>query len=157
MVTLLNNIKNFFEKSRDEILDFFYPEDSCPLCSLSSVGLCDLCKKELHEYGKFKVDTFTGIAMYHYEGVAQELIYKSKKKLSWGAINAWKKLVIEYIDKNKELFLDYSFITYIPSSKKMIRERGFDFSYEMADTLSKHLSIPLKKYIKNLGHSEMKN
>jgi len=53
---------------------------------------------------------------------------------------------------------DYDFITYVPSSKKKLKKRGFNPSERIATHLSKFMGLPLKKILeKNKETKALKN
>ena len=134
VIELLINLK-------DELLDIIYPaKDNCIICGDDFSGICPLCT------GKIKRVKETGgvLAYGYYSGVLKQLVleFKYKKNFIAGMI------LVEFIfDLIKENDISIDGIVFIPSSKKALKQRGFNQCEYLANELSKKIKVDLYKDI----------
>lgn len=136
---------------KDELLDIIYlPKNSCIICDSEFIGICPLCKSKIKRVKEFdKVHSYG-----YYNGVLKKLILEFKYNKNFVAGSILVDFLCNMIIENK---FDIDFIVYIPSSKKAIRDRGFNQCEYLAEEISKNLSISVcKDIIKNKNIKEQK-
>lgn len=136
---------------KDEVLDIIYPpKNSCIICESEFIGICPLCKSKIQ-----KIKENEEILSYgYYNGVLKKLIleFKYNKNFVSGSILA--VFLCEIIRNNN---MDIDFIVFIPSSKKALKDRGFNQCEYLAKELKKNLNINIcKDIIKNKNIKEQK-
>lgn len=134
VIELLINLK-------DEILDIIYPpKDNCIICGDEFSGICPLCT------GKIKrVKEIDGILAYgYYSGVLKQLILEFKYKKNFVAGMILVEFLLDLIKAN-DISIDV--IVFIPSSKKALKQRGFNQCEYLANELSKKIKVDLYKDI----------
>lgn len=136
---------------KDELLDIIYPpKNSCIICDSEFIGICPLCKSKIK-----RVKDFDSVLSYgYYNGVLKKLILEFKYNKNFVAGSILADFLCNMIVENK---IDIDFIVYIPSSKKALRDRGFNQCEYLAKEISKNLSISIcKDIIKNKNIKEQK-
>lgn len=142
----------------------FYPEiKKCIGCTKEVEGflpLCPLCEKDITYYKDFNTCPNCG-GFYHggycnkplkimavalYEGYWKELIHKFKFNNHQYLKKGFAKAMFDRLKKDYSLE-EFNLITYIPASKRVLGDRGFDQSYLLAKELGKLLD---KKVVKTL-------
>jgi len=122
-----------------------YPLIDDPVCKqcgkqlANDDDLCFDCKKAEHLYEK-------GIALYPYEGIIKEALYRFKyggkrKYAEFYAENMYSKL------KDTGFFHQIDLIIPVPVSKERLEERGYNQAEEIAKHLSKISKIPYNRDI----------
>ena len=126
---------------KDEILDIIYPpKNTCIICENEFAGICPICEGKIQ-----RVKDDDEILSYgYYSGVLKKLVLEFKYKKNFIAGNVLVEFLYELIDK-KNIKIDA--IVFIPSSKKALRERGFNQCEYLAKEISKKLKIDLYKDI----------
>lgn len=126
---------------KDELLDIIYPpKDNCIICGDEFSGICPLCT------GKIKrVKETDGIIAYgYYSGVLKQLILEFKYKKNFVA----GMILVEFLfDLIKDSDISIDGIVFIPSSKKALKQRGFNQCEYLANELSKKVKVDLYKDI----------
>ena len=106
--------------SKDEILDIIYPpKNSCIICESEFIGICPLCKSKI----KRVKDNDKVISYGYYNGILKKLILEFKYNKNFVAGSILVEFLCEIIKKNN---LDVDYIVFIPSSKKAMKDRGFN-------------------------------
>lgn len=124
---------------KDEFLDIIYPpKNNCIVCESEFVGLCPLCKSKIQ---KVKEDE-EFFSYGYYNGVLKKLILEFKYKQNFVAGKILAELLYDVI-KNKKIEIDC--IVFIPSSKKAIKERGFNQCEYLAKEINKSLKLKIYK------------
>jgi len=124
---------------KDEFLDIIYPpKNNCIVCESEFVGLCPLCKSKIQ---KVKEDE-EFFSYGYYNGVLKKLILEFKYKQNFVAGKILAELLYDVI-KNKKIEIDC--IVFIPSSKKAIKERGFNQCEYLAKEINKSLKLKICK------------
>lgn len=124
---------------KDEFLDIIYPpKNNCIVCESEFVGLCPLCKSKIQ---KVKEDE-EFFSYGYYNGVLKKLILEFKYKQNFVAGKILSELLYDVI-KNKKIEIDC--IVFIPSSKKAIKERGFNQCEYLAKEINKSLKLKIYK------------
>jgi competence protein ComFC len=136
---------------KDEVLDIIYPpKNSCIICESEFVGLCPLCKSKIQ-----KVKEDEGVLSYgYYNGALKKLILEFKYKQNFVAGKILAEFLYDLI-KNSNIEIDC--IVFIPSSKKALKERGFNQCEYLAKEINKSLKVEIyKDLIKNKNIKEQK-
>lgn len=136
---------------KDELLDIIYPpKNSCIICQSEFVGICPLCKSKIK-----RVKEFNGVLSYgYYNGVLKKLILEFKYNKNFVAGSILVDFLCDMIIEN-QINIDY--IVYIPSSKKAIKNRGFNQCEYLAKEINKNLDISIcNDVIKNKNVKEQK-
>lgn len=135
------------EKIKEALLDLFFPL-KCPFCHRlleedeKTDGLCSLCRKVLphtHEEGK---QSFDGVEecvspLWYREEVRESIHnYKFSDRAVYarGYAHLMADCVREYMEGSWDV------ITWVPLSKKRLRERGYDQAKLLAEELGKELN-----------------
>lgn len=136
---------------KDEALDIIYPPKvSCIICESEFIGLCPLCKSKIQ-----KIKENDEILSYgYYNGVLKKLILEFKYNKNFVAGSILSEFLYEIIKNNN---IDVDCIVFIPSSKKALKDRGFNQCEYLAKELKKRLNITIcKDIIKNKNTREQK-
>ncbi len=136
---------------KDEILDIIYPpKNSCIICESEFIGICPLCKSKI----KRVKDNDKVISYGYYNGILKKLILEFKYNKNFVAGSILVEFLCEIIKKNN---LDVDYIVFIPSSKKAMKDRGFNQCEYLAKEINKQLNISIcKDIIKNKNIKEQK-
>ena len=135
-------IKNFLKS-------FFFNEDYCFFCKenlIKTSFLWDDCISKIRKYDKeifndFGEDCFKKDILFYYSGMLKIKIKEFKFENGVYLKNPFGKLIYENLDKSLLEKMDY--IAYVPSSKKKIRQRGYNHSKLLAEEISKYSNIEL--------------
>ena len=108
--------------------------------------LCDDCISKIRRYDKeifndFGDDCFKKDILFYYSGMLKIKIKEFKFENGVYLKNPFGKLIYENLDKSLLEKMDY--IAYVPSSKKKIRQRGYNHSKLLAEEISKYSNIEL--------------
>ncbi|MBR0576670.1 ComF family protein [Proteiniclasticum sp. BAD-10] len=124
-----------------KILEFFFPELSCPLCRRFSEGICGECRGKLPSAQSGSLETCPqGTALYRYEGGAKELISRYKKHGGFSAMRAMVRCIVE---REGETLRSFDVLTYAPSSPKSQKLLGFDHGALFAREVGIQLKLPV--------------
>lgn len=134
IIKLLNEIK-------EEILDIIYPPiNKCIVCDAEFIGICPTCNTSI----KRCIREGNIISYGHYKGALKKLLLEFKYKKNFTA----GRVLADYIYKLiKENNIDAEVILFIPSSKKALKERGFNQCEFLAKEISKKLEIKIYRDI----------
>lgn len=135
-------IKNFLKS-------FFFNEDYCFFCKenlIKTSFLCDDCISKMRKYDKeifndFGEDCFKKDILFYYSGMLKIKIKEFKFENGVYLKKPFGKLIYENLDKSLLEKMDY--IAYVPSSKKKIKQRGYNHSKLLAEEISKYSNIEL--------------
>lgn len=135
-------IKNFLKS-------FFFNEDYCFFCKenlIKTSFLCDDCISKMRKYDKeifndFGEDCFKKDILFYYSRMLKIKIKEFKFENGVYLKNPFGKLIYENLDKS--LLEKMNYIAYVPSSKKKIRQRGYNHSKLLAEEISKYSNIEL--------------
>lgn len=147
--------------------DLTHQINYCPCCREISEGLCKVCESRLNQFGyneiklinEEKEDTsIPGFSLFHYSNTSEILMYKYKKNQDYGAFKALLLESYKLIEKFgiDEEFKKIDYLTFIPSSKKNIKKKGFNPSYEFSVEIAKRYKVKLLPVFENDGGKEHK-
>lgn len=108
--------------------------------------LCDDCISKIRRYDKeifndFGEDCFKKDILFYYSGMLKIKIKEFKFENGVYLKNPFGKLIYENLDKSLLEKMDY--IAYVPSSKKKIRQRGYNHSKLLAEEISRYSNLEL--------------
>ena len=131
---------------RDRILDLLYPL-RCAFCRRfltdEESGVCRFCKKRYNGARIERELEHIGacVAAFRYEGAVRDslLRYKFHGVTGYGAVYA------EYLAKCiDETGISCDIITWVPLSRRRLRQRGYDQARILAEETAKGWSFPVK-------------
>lgn len=128
---------------------FFFNEDYCFFCKeniIKDFYLCEDCISKIRKYDKdifndYGEECFKKDILFYYSGILKTKIKEFKFKNGVFLKKPFGELI--YINLDKSLLEKMDFIAYVPSSKKKIRQRGYNHSKLLAEEISKYANIPL--------------
>ena len=115
---------------------FFFNEDYCFFCKeniIKDFYLCEDCISKIRKYDKD--------ILFYYSGILKTKIKEFKFDNGVFLKKPFGELIYKNLDKS--LLEKMDFIAYVPSSKKKIRQRGYNHSKLLAEEISKYANIPL--------------
>lgn len=140
------------------ILDLLYPP-KCIFCGTllrsSNNLICEKCKKELpftKNGGILKGNFFTScVSPLYYEDDVREALLRYKFYRATGYAEPFAELiadcVTEYIDGQVDM------ISWVPLSRKRLRQRGYDQARLLAEAVSKRMGIPCVSVLNKKRHT----
>jgi competence protein ComFC len=153
----------------DAISAFFFPDIvkciSCGKDVKNTLPICLDCEKEITYYKDYNTCNNCG-GFYHgprcnkslkilavalYEGNWKELIHRFKFNNHQYLKKGFGKVMLDRLQKDY-LPEEFDLVTYIPTSKKVLKDRGFDQSYLLANELAKLINKPLVKTLTKRGN-----
>lgn len=130
-------IIEFLINLKDEILDIIYPpKNSCIICESEFTLICPMCKGKIQR----AKDISEVISYGYYSGVLKKLVLEFKYNKNFAAGSLLAEFLCEVISENN---IGIDVIVFVPSSKKALRERGFNQCEYLAKEISKRLKIDL--------------
>lgn len=132
--------------AREGLLDWLFPA-KCPFCQqvIGHPGLCAACRAKLPEAaGDQAVRTGAGFGVcvfpLYYEGAVRQslLQFKFGGKASWAAVYA--QLLVPCVAEH--LSGEFDCITWVPVSRKRLRQRGYDQAKLLAEAMGKAWDTP---------------
>jgi len=118
-------------------LNLIYPV-TCHICGrklAENKGLCDSCLS--------KIETnLSGTAACRYEGVLKEVLRLFKYKNALSLLNAFSRLLAEFIDRNIDM-KNIDLIIPVPLHPVKLRERGFNQARLLAQPIAKRYNVPI--------------
>lgn len=141
------------EYLKDSFLSIIYPiPDICLCCNteLEDGGLCKKCKDTIKEVNS--IDYIEEVPVYscaYYSYAIKELIFNLKYKSDFNSGKILADLVAKKIKDENMLF---EYIVYIPSSKKRLKEKGFNQCEFLAKEISKELKVTYLDVISKSNH-----
>jgi ComF family protein len=131
-----------------KLLDFFYPP-RCAFCRAllrtgTDLWVCPSCLEKLPRLTKDEQrrdvrHTELVLAPLRYEGVVRESLLRYK----FGGLTAYAAVYAEFLAKCiDENGISCDSITWVPLSRRRLRQRGYDQARLLAEDLSRRLSVP---------------
>ena len=141
------------------ILDLLYPP-KCMFCRRliadSKNLICEECKKELpftKNGGILKGNFFTlCVSPLYYEDDVREALLRYKFQRCTAYCEPLGKMIAECADEYIDAQVDI--ISWVPLSKKRLRERGYDQAKLLAQVVSKELGVPCVPVLKKVKHTK---
>lgn len=123
-------------------MDLFFPYDRCPICEEYTDGLCIPCRDNLSYLNEEKyMNQQKGQSIFEYNEAGKALLMAFKKRGSFYAGNDMVKLLVS---DQRNFIGSFDLLTFAPSSKKSIKDLGFDHGRYLADQVSKETGILIK-------------
>lgn len=137
IVKLLKSLTELLQIFVVELLDIIYPpQNKCITCDREFIGLCPICNQKI-----MRIREGSDVISYaYYNGVMKKLILEFKYKKNFIAGDILANYLINLITENN---IEAEAIFFIPSSKKALKERGFNQCEFIAKKISKQLNIPV--------------
>lgn len=134
---------------KEFLKSFFFNEDYCFFCKeniIKNSYLCEDCLSKIRKYDKeifndYGEEYFKKDILFYYSGILKTKIKEFKFENGVYLKKPFGKLIYENLDKFLLEKMDY--IAYVPSSKKKIRQRGYNHSKLLAEEISKYSNISL--------------
>lgn len=128
---------------------FFFNENYCFFCKeniIKNSYLCEECISKIRKYDKdifndYGEECFKKDIIFYYSGMLKTKIKEFKFENGVYLKKPFGKLIFDNLDKSLIEKMDY--IAYVPSSKKKIRQRGYNHSKLFAEEISKYSNILL--------------
>ncbi len=152
---LLNSVEDSFLKNHECVCCFREISDEtkfmvCEKCKddleILAGGLCPVCGDKTNAAGgcingcKSKKYAFSSNqSLFYYTGAAAKIV----KNLKYGGNQYIAKNIAEMLAEKRDYFDGVDSILFVPSSKKRIKERGFNQSKLVATSLGKNFDIPV--------------
>jgi len=142
---IIKYIKNIFYC----LVQLIYSGDEqCVICkgfSEESEALCTICRKKLRRcmesfYIGQGEEKYLSWSVFYYSNIVKELIIRLKYKNDFICGEILAKYMLELVKGNK---LRFDLISYVPMTKKGLKNRGYNQSEYLANYLSKFLNIPV--------------
>ncbi len=143
----------------DRILDFFYPP-RCAFCrallrTRTGLWVCPSCLEKLprltrDEQRRDVSHTELVLAPLRYEGVVRESLLRYK----FGGLTAYAAVYAEFLAKCiDENGISCDSITWVPLSRRRLRQRGYDQARLIAEELAKRLGLPCECLLVKRRHT----
>ena len=143
----------------DRILDFFYPP-RCAFCRAllrtgTGLWVCPSCLEKLPRLTKDEQrrdvrHTELVLAPLRYEGVVRESLLRYK----FGGLTAYAAVYAEFLAKCiDENGISCDSITWVPLSRRRLRQRGYDQARLIAEELAKRLGLPCECFLVKRRHT----
>lgn len=134
---------------KEFLKSFFFNEDYCFFCKeniIKNSYLCEDCLSKIRKYYKeifndYGEKYFKKDILFYYSGMLKTKIKEFKFENGVYLKKPFGKLIFDNLDKSLLEKMDY--IAYVPSSKKKIRQRGYNHSKLLAEEISKYSNIQL--------------
>ena len=141
--------------------NFFFNENYCFFCKeniIKNSYLCEECISKIRKYDKdifndYGEEYFKKDILFYYSGILKTKVKEFKFENGVYLKKPFGKLIYENLDKSLPEKMDY--ISYVPSSKKKMKLRGYNHSKLLAEEISKFYAITKKSAQNRI--SEMKN
>lgn len=141
----------------ERVLDLLYPP-KCALChrllDKGGVYICPRCRTSLpytSEQGKQKIEFCeVCVSPLYYEDHAKESLLRYKFHDCRGYAQVYAPLVADCI---RAAELEWDVLSWVPLSRKRLRERGFDQCFLLAEAVGKQLGTPPVSLLKKSRHT----
>lgn len=138
------------------LLDLLYPP-RCAFCrrllNENEEGVCRFCRKRYEHDGQNREleKTEACVAAFRYEGEVREslLRYKFRGVTAYGP--AYAAFLAKELDERQ---ISCDIITWVPLSRKSLRERGYDQSRILAEETAKRLGLPCVRLLDKRLHTK---
>lgn len=109
----------------------------CEKCGEEMKGLvCEVCKDKNYTFSK-------NISIFYYNEITSKIV----KKLKYSRKKYYAKYIAEMMTVVKDNFKDIDYLTFVPSGKKSLKERGYNQSEEIAKEIGKIIGLPVLKLL----------
>ncbi len=142
----------------DALLDLLYPP-RCAFCRRllreGEDGICRFCRDRLPYSGPLAVrekpaHVDTCLAPLFYENRVRDSLLRFKFARLTGYAGIYAQIMVKCIDENE---ISCDIITWVPVSRKRLRERGYDQSELLALAVAKRMNKPCIRTLKKIRHT----
>ncbi|MBE6940139.1 MAG: ComF family protein [Ruminococcaceae bacterium] len=153
--------ESIWSKGKRKSLDLLFPR-KCPFCQSVTDGalLCDVCNKKLPYTGSRAVHKGTFgrcAAPLFYEGTVREAILRYKFARQFNGLDCFAQLMAQCAAEH--FAGEFDAVTWVPVSRKRLRERGFDQAFYLArgicDIWQVTAEETLRKTVNNTAQSSL--
>lgn len=141
------------------IADFIFPP-RCAFCDRliksSETEICEKCEKSLpytkgSAVNQKKTFIDSCVSPLYYEGAVKESLHRYKFSQCPGNYRAYAKLMSGCIGEN--LSGQFDIITWVPLSRRRLRERGYDQARLLAEAIGKSFKVPVVPALVKAKHT----
>lgn len=145
------------------ILDLLYPP-KCAFCqkliNRGQMGMCPDCSDSIPKLSKSegvqrKKNAGICYSPLRFDGVVRTSIHRYKFSGCSGYGAVYGKLVGQYIREHCDTLPEV--VTWVPLSKKSLRERGYDQAYLLAKAVAQELNLPIEATLVKVRHTEQQS
>lgn len=123
-------------------------DEHCVICneySEESEPLCTKCREKLRRceesfYIGTNEEKYPVRSVFYYSNIVKELIIRLKYKNDFICGEILAKYMLEFVKNSK---LQFDLISYVPMTKRALKNRGYNQSEFLANNLSRFLNIPV--------------
>ena len=166
---------NFLIKASRSIKDYVFPT-YCLGCLKEGVWLCNRCLAKIdvsgmracpvchHDntdgrccYGcsnQSYLKTHQAVTVYSEKELIGKIIHTLKYQYAEDVLVVFKKLIIDYFESNKDVFLNIDVVVPVPLHSKRFAERGFNQAEKIANIASENLGLPAGSVLKRSRYTE---
>lgn len=131
------------------IIDILFPK-RCAFCGKrNETEICGKCVKDLPWVSDQNTDC---IAPLYYRGVARKAMHRFKFHGELLYAGVFGRLMAQCTRENMPEINSMT-VTWVPSSRKRVRKRGFDQCEELAKVISAELKLPLMRSMRKVKHN----
>lgn len=126
-------------------------DQHCESCDALGYPLCTECESRLQLSATPSVIRLREVeirAASFYEGVARDLVLVLKRRRSRPVAAKIGELMIERLDLN-----DLEVVTWAPTSREHVRERGHDQARLIAAAVARHCGVRAQRSLRRVGNS----
>lgn len=147
--------RSIWARGKQRGLDLLFPR-KCPFCQTvtGSALLCDECGRKLvgNGEGTLHKGTFGRCAApLSYEGAARAAILRYKFARQMSGLDCFAQLMASCAAEH--FSGEFDAVTWIPVSKKRLRERGFDQSFYLARGICNIWQVPVERTLRKTVHN----
>lgn len=125
---------------------------TCSLCGEVGPGLCPACRSELSPPIVEVPNGLVGLsALFSYEGEGKRLVQAFKFSNRRGAIRPLAVDLADRLKQDADLTSALDLVTWVPSSKQGLRQRGYDTARLLAKSVGGQLHLPCRHSLRRLG------
>ena len=141
------------------LLDFLYPP-RCAFChrllrTRTELWICPACREAIPRLGAGEQrrdvrHTELVLAPFRYEGLVRESLLRYKFAGLTAYAGVYAEFLAKCIDENQ---ISCDSITWVPLSRRRLRQRGYDQAHILAEELAKRLGLPCERLLVKRRHT----
>lgn len=137
------------------MLELIYPrEDKCLICKseIDSDFICPKCSRQLPRIdGESKIENVSFYSAVYYSSAMRNLVIDFKYRKNFECGEFFISLLEEKIKKEN---IEFDYISFVPSTRKVIKQRGFDHCLFLANGLKDKFNKPVLNLLKKKENVE---
>ena len=121
----------------------------CPICHKNTRAgeYCISCNKNL------PLDSNFAITIYKEDGLIGKVIQTLKYSHAEDVIQAFEKLISNFVKENQSLFSEIDLVVPVPLHKKRFVERGFNQAKLIAEVVARKINKPCREVVTRSRHT----